>query len=56
MSLGTVRFTGEDSFFEDGDVIPLDLGAGFTASVRTVCPNVGWLGELSADGAETSPI
>jgi len=56
VSLGTVWFTGEDPFFEDGEIVSLDLGAGSTASVRTVCPDVGWLGELSANSAEAFSV
>ena len=56
MSLGTVWFTGEDPFFEDGEIVSLDFRAGFAAGVRTVCPNVGWLGEFPANSAEAFSI
>ena len=56
VSLGTVWFTGEDPLFEDGEIVSLDFRAGFAAGIRPVCPNIGWLGELPADGAEASPV
>ena len=56
MSLGTVWFTGEDPFFEDGEIVSLDFRAGFAAGIRPVCPNIGWLGEFTANSAEAFSV